>query len=108
MVHYLHSRDIMASVDFIGCVGNILSPCALALLNKTNDVVSRGPQYWPSRRLLLSWSSFVLNTSTAGHSTASWRVMTDSTVDNLVDMIYEVPHQLLSATQLRQVRPLRL
>ena len=105
MVHYLHLCDIMASVVFIGCIGNILSPCVLALLAQTNDVVPRGPQHWPSGRLLVSWLSLVLVRSTADHSTASWRAMTESTVDNLVDMIREVPHQLLSATQLRQVRP---
>ena len=105
MVHFPHSYDGMASVVFVGDVGNTLSPCVLALLVQTNDVVPRGPQHWPFGRLLLSWLSLVLVRSTADHSTASWRAMTESTVDNFVDMIREVPHQLLSATQLRQVRP---
>ena len=100
----MHSLDGVRGVAKCGCVVVMPSPCVVAFMAQTNDTVSRGPHYLPSRWPLVSWPSLLVSTTTAGHLAASWNAMTESADDSTVDVVCEAPHWQLIATRLRRVR----
>ena len=89
---------------YYGDVDNMLSLRVVALMIQTNDTMWRGPQHRPSGWFLLPWPSSVVVTVTADHSTASCSAMTESMVEDTVDVVCEAPHWQLIATRLRRVR----